>query len=739
MKIKLFLISILVFAASASFAQITIKAARNLSMGTVVTVKGIVTNGSELGVIRYLQDSTAGIAAYGATLSTVQRGDSIQITGTLKNYNQLTELDPLTSFTVLSTGNALPTPEVAPIDSLNENHESELVRINNATFTTNPGGTFSSNTSYYFTANGLTSSIYVRANNPLIGHVIPSGTVSLIGINSQFSYSSPTTGYQLLCRDSADIINSSSISIISSVSLDSLSTTGFALNWITDNAGTSEIFYGSSNNNLVNHLSDTTSSIAHHVAIKNASPSQLFYVKAFSVLGNDTAFSPIRVFITQSVSSGDIKVYFNHPTDHSVNTGVNAITLTNAIDDTLVKYIDRAQATIDFTMYNFNSANIANIATALNNAYTRGVVVRVIFDNAANNTGLQQLDAGIKKIANPVGSQYGIMHNKFIIFDAYNSNVNVPIVWTGSTNLTEGQINTDANSVIIIQDKSLAITYNLEFNEMFGSTGAIPDLIASKFGPDKLDNTPHEFIIGSKHIKSYFSPSDGTNDVILSEIAAATATIDIATMLITRTDIAYALQDAVNNNGVKLHILGNAEADFSTLDWSIFHNLIDTNLVEDAIAPGIMHHKFMVVDNGLANASLEVGSHNWSNAANNINDENTLVIHDETIANLYYQAFRYRFYQNVHSGISNNSNLLQVDVFPNPVSENLFVNITASQSSQSTFEIADISGRTILSKVEQVNSGKNKVKLNLSNVKSGIYILKIASKDGMYMKKFMVK
>jgi len=279
----------------------------------------------------------------------------------------------------------------------------------------------------------------------------------------------------------------------------------------------------------------------------------------------------------------------------------------------------------------------------------------------------------------------------------------------------------------------------LEFNEMFGSTGAIPDLIASKFGPDKLDNTPHEFIIGSKHIKSYFSPSDGTNDVILSEIAAATATIDIATMLITRTDIAYALQDAVNNNGVKLHILGNAEADFSTLDWSIFHNLIDTNLVEDAIAPGIMHHKFMVVDNGLANASLEVGSHNWSNAANHINDENTLVIHDETIANLYYQAFRYRFYQNVHSGISNNSNLLQVDVFPNPVSENLFVNITASQSSQSTFEIADISGRTILSKVEQVNSGKNKVKLNLSNVKSGIYILKIASKDGMYMKKFMVK
>ncbi|MEI6455702.1 MAG: T9SS type A sorting domain-containing protein, partial [bacterium] len=37
------------------------------------------------------------------------------------------------------------------------------------------------------------------------------------------------------------------------------------------------------------------------------------------------------------------------------------------------------------------------------------------------------------------------------------------------------------------------------------------------------------------------------------------------------------------------------------------------------------------------------GSHNWSDAANTVNDENTIVIHDATVANLYYQEFKKRF------------------------------------------------------------------------------------------------
>ena len=49
-------------------AQSSIAAARTQATGTV-TVRGIVTNGAELGPIRYLQDNVAGIAAYSPSLN----------------------------------------------------------------------------------------------------------------------------------------------------------------------------------------------------------------------------------------------------------------------------------------------------------------------------------------------------------------------------------------------------------------------------------------------------------------------------------------------------------------------------------------------------------------------------------------------------------------------------------------------------------------------------------------------
>ncbi len=739
MKIKhLFLTALLMLAFISQAQVISIKAARNQGPNATVTIKGIVTNGAELGTIRYMQDSTAGIAIYSSQLANVHRGDSIQVTGTLTDYNALLEMNPVSSLTVLSTGNTLPAPEVIVPDSLNENHESELVEIHNAVFTTNPGGVFASNTPYNFTANGQSSTIYVRSGHPLIGTVIPTGPVTLVGLASQHSYSNPNTGYQLICRDTNDIINSSAISITSSVTMDSLTTTGFVIDWTTDNPGTSEIYYGSTAS-LGSHMADTSSTVSHHLKITGASASQLYYIKAFSVSGSDTAFAPVRVFITKSNSTGNMIVYFNTPGDHSVSTGTNAVTLPNAIDDTLIAYINRAKSSIDFTMYNFNESGISSVTGALNSAYQRGVTVRIIYDGSANNPAIQNLDQGIKKIASPTASAYGIMHNKFIVFDAYDNDANVPLVWTGSTNVTKGQINTDPNSVIIIQDKSLAIAYTLEFNEMFGSTSAIPSLADAKFGPDKSDNTPHEFIIGGTKVECYFSPSDGTNAKIIDEIENANYSLDIATMLITRSDIAYALQDAVQNNSVSLNVLVDAKASCSQTVQNILTSLIDTNFREDNKVSGIMHHKFMVTDEGQPQSTVLLGSHNWSNSANNKNDENTLVIHDATIANQYYQVFKYRFDQNGTTGISNNSTFESVKVFPNPVNSVLRAEIKSLKNSLLTLQISDMSGRTVFEESRNISQGTNLIKTDVSSLPKGIYMLKLSTEEGMYIKKFVVE
>ena len=739
MKTKI-LSFILVILSLSSFAQIPIDSARSLGAGATVTVKGIITNGSELGTIRYIQDNTAGIAIYSSQLSNVDRGDSVLVTGTIKDYNQLLEIDPVSSFTVLSTGNSLPTPELIVPDSLNENREAELVRINGAVFTTNPGGTFSSNTAYNFTANGQTSYIYVRSNHPLIGTVIPSGPVDLVGICSQYSYSSPTAGYQLLCRDTADIIMPNIISMNSPLNETAVTSSSITFEWSTTIAGTTELFYGNSPTNLNQHVSGSGTTTSHTYTLTGLSASELVYVKAFSVDGSDTAFSPVRPFITVSNSSGNIKVYFNQNVDNSVATHKNAIDLGDDIDDTLIQYINRAKSSIDFTMYNFNESGISSVTSALNAADARGVVVRVIFDGSANNSAIQNLNPSIKKIASPTSSNYGIMHNKFIIFDANTNDANDAIVWTGSTNLTNTQINLDPNSVIIIQDKSLAIAYTLEFNEMFGSTGPIPSLTNAKFGPDKMDNTPHLFEIGGRKVECYFSPSDGTNDHIISTIESAGNNMRIATMLITRSDIAYAIQDAVNNNNAATKILVDNESSCSQTVWSILSSLLGNDLVDDKSQPGIMHHKFMIVDEGTSSdPTLLVGSHNWSNAANNKNDENTLILYDDTLANIYYQAFKQRFDAN-YVGIDINDFASSVKLYPNPSADGHFiVEIETEKQLSADFLVYDLSGRKVFSARHTLSPGNNSIKLDVENLAPGTYILQMIDGETQHISTLIVK
>ncbi len=739
-KFKLLILLILFIGFSSINAQvISIDSARTLPFTDTVTITGIVTNGSELGTIRYLEDGTAGIAAYSSSLSSVNRGDSIVITGVLKNYNYLLELDPVISHTVVSTGITMPTPQLITPNLLDENHEGELVRINNATFTTSPGGTFSSNSSYNFTSGGQSSTIYIRSGHPLIGTTIPSSSVSIIGICSQHSYSSSTTGYQLLPRDTNDIILPNTIAITSPISVSNITTSGFDLSWTTSKAGTSEIFYGNTLA-LGSYSTGTGGSTSHMVSISGASSGTIIYVQAFSVDGSDTAYAQIRNFATQSTSSGDIKVYFTTEVDTSVSTGINAIQLDNIMDDTAIAYINRAKYSVDFAIYNYNMNNISDISVALNQAHLDGKTVRIVYDSSAANVGMSNVLPAIGRIHSPEGSIYGIMHNKFLVIDANSANPNDPIVWTGSTNFTDGQINLDANNVIIIQDQSLARAYTLEFNEMFGSDSAQPNPAISRFGPDKTDNTPHVFIIGGKRVESYFSPSDGTNDHIIESIASADTDMHIATMLITRSDIAYAVQDA-SNNSVDIWAMVNSEGQCMPITFGILQSELGNQFCTDSV-PGMLHHKYMIVDQGNSSSDPLVltGCHNWSNSANNKNDENTLIVHDSTIANIYYQEFVKRFYLNNSLGINQFGSVFNlVKTYPNPSDGNFNISIKSAKNELVKIQIYDITGKSVYENQKNIITGNNLIKVNAQNLTSGIYLLNLVSDDSFYQQKLIIQ
>jgi phosphatidylserine/phosphatidylglycerophosphate/cardiolipin synthase-like enzyme len=621
------------------FSQTTIAEARAMPVGSTVTIRGIITNGDELGLIRYIQDGTAGIAAYSSSMSNTARFDSVVVTGVTKNYNQLLELDPVTSVQQISQ-KPLPAPIILTPSQMKEQYEAMLVKMVAVTFT-NGGGVFAGNTNYNVTANGQTCQVRINNSSNLVGQIIPADEVTIIGICSQFNFTDPNAGYQLLLRDRNDIIHSSSILFTTPLTISNINTTSFTLGWNTNIAGTTELDYGRTPQLELGHLSVSGTGTSHTINITGLNPSDLIYVLAFSVATPDTGFSGLKPFITQSNSSGTIKTYFTRPVDTTVSTGTKAIQIYRAVDDTCIAYINRAKQSIDVAIYNFNVEGLSSIANALNAAYGRGVVVRLVTDGGTNNSAIPDLNAGIGKIGRPVTT--GIMHNKFMVIDAYSTNPNDPIVWTGSCNWTDQNVNTDANNVLFIQDASLAKAYTIEFNEMFGSTTVVPNATNAKFGPAKADNTPHEFVIGGKRVEVFFSPSDGVNSQIVSHINTANSDLEVGTMLITRTVISNAII-ARNSAGVTSKVIISNRA---TSDAGVIADLTAAlqNYFREYHEQGLLHSKMMIVDqsNTSSDPFVWTGSHNWSDAANVSNDENSIVIHDALISNLYLQEFKSRF------------------------------------------------------------------------------------------------
>ncbi len=397
----------------------------------------------------------------------LQKGTILQSRGILKEYQGIVELDPVSDFTVHSSGNKLPDTLLITPSQQHDSIMGMLVQVQGVVFE-KAGQNFSAAT-YDYTASGETGTIYVHAYNPLNGKQIPSFPAKMTGIASTF-FNNP----QILVRDMNDFEAGGSIWLTSPVSVDSITSEGFVLSWTTNIDGSTQLAYGNTDDLEFPAITSPGTTTEHTIKVSGRNAAEFIYAKAFSVIGEDTAWSVLNVNITQSNSSGVMKVYFNRTVDNSVSSGTDAVQLFHAIDDTLVQYINRARHTIDFTIYNYNTTEIADITGALNAAHGRGVEVRIVNDdNLSDNAGWETLNPTIGQITSPPSDYYagiGIMHNKFIVFDAESPDPEDAIVWTGSTNFTTGQVNSDPNNVIIIHDQSLAKTYRLEFEEMFGSS-----------------------------------------------------------------------------------------------------------------------------------------------------------------------------------------------------------------------------------------------------------------------------
>ncbi len=460
-----------------------------------------------------------------------------------------------------------------------------------------------------------------------------------------------------------------------------------------------------------------------------------------------TLFLLILTFCTilsQTVNP-KIKCYFNKPVNTAVSSGQNAVYLSGSgsLKDTLIAYINRAKYTIDLCVYNFyntgSTDNILSIATAINNAYTRGVSIRWIGDGSATNNSFSYLNSSINTIVSPTTTSYGICHNKFLVFDVNSTNVNDAYVWSGSFNFSSQQNTTDYNNAVVIQDKVLSLAYYNEFNKMWGTTALAPNLTNSKFGTFKTASSVTSFTVNGTPIELYFSPKDGAQSKMLNLINSASTDLFFGIYAFTDNLIATSINSrksaGVNVRGI-MDPFSNGYSPISTLSVTMGASLRIDNLT------GLYHNKIMLADALIANSDpqVAVGSYNWTSSATNTNDENLLIIHDQVIANQYYQSLCKNF---VDEGgvacttfvgieiLDNNSH--NIAVYPNPATDKINVQLK-NYSQNLKIVVTNNLGQIILT--EQLTNTDN-LTTNVTNLNSGVYFVTIYTDNQKFVQKFV--
>ena len=725
-----------------------------LNLQKPVTVRGIVTVAKEFGGPAYIQDASGGLAVFDLLFeNAVKVGDEVTITGTITQFNGLTELASVTLHKINSSGNDV-TPLVVSCaqlahDGTNgiEFYEGMLVQLNRVTVrdaSGQPTSTWgvSGSGSNFWLSDG-SDSIQVRIDgdvSSIANTPAPAGEFDLVGVVGQFISSPPFVGgYQVMPRSITDIFSKGPVITVSPLER-SITSTAFDVQWETAKPGSNYARYGRTRAYDLGVVGNATPQTVHRITISGLAPATAYHVQAYSVSGNDTSFAGDRVISTASQgSTGQINVYFNK----SVNTSLvrwDTAKGNAKLTDLLLRRINAAKKSIDCALYSMSGQVGQTIATALVQAWNRGVKVRFIIErdnmNATTGTTVNQyiVPAGIPWISDDydaVNGGVGLHHNKFFVIDYRGGTPDQAWVWTGSWNLTDSGTNDDFQNAIEIQDQALAGAYTIEFNEMWGSDSTTANAANSRFGARKLDNTPHIFNVNGTPVELYFSPSDRTTSHIISTLAKAQSSINVGMLTLTRSDIA-ATMVSKKVAGVKVRGILDNGTDTGSQYTFLTTSGVDIRLKSNT--PGLLHHKYGIVDAEVTTATQYVitGSHNWTSAAETSNNENTLIIQSNRIANQYLQEFAVRYREagggdNIVVGIENTgghvpSTFSLSQNYPNPFNPETAISYRLSAVSQVVLKVFDVLGREIAVLCDDVRSGGTHVaRWDASALPSGVY------------------
>jgi phosphatidylserine/phosphatidylglycerophosphate/cardiolipin synthase-like enzyme len=329
-------------------------------------------------------------------------------------------------------------------------------------------------------------------------------------------------------------------------------------------------------------------------------------------------FSPIPFRTGLGFHGPWIDLYFIDPTNPFAQREVGGV------DVLLAASIIAASQSVDVALKDLDLDSVTN---ALITANRRGVSVRVVAetDNLTGRSKFQALkDAGIPIVDD---QQPGLMNNRFIVIDHGQ-------VWTGSADYDTSGVFRKYDAVIRIFSEEIAADYTKEFDEMF---------VNNQFGQLVVPETLYPSVdIQGTQVEVLFSPDDLVVSRLTQLLSGAQESIYFLAYAFDSTDLGAIIRDkaaqGVKVSGVLEFDLVDPNRTNPNLDlleeWNLLRQAgLDVRL--DG-GPEVMYHKIMIIDGKI----VVMGSYDFTNRAENENDENILIIHNEMIAQIFMEEFQ---------------------------------------------------------------------------------------------------
>jgi phosphatidylserine/phosphatidylglycerophosphate/cardiolipin synthase-like enzyme len=403
------------------------------------------------------------------------------------------------------------------------------------------------------------------------------------------------------------------------------------------------------------------------------------------------------LFVTSAFAN--VSAYFNHNPSASYTDPYRNISRPgDNLEEVLLKEIKAAKKSIFVAVLEFR---LPLVAAALAEKKAQGVDVRVILDNDYNFNIQTQRDSSegefeasklnelkafidinkdgkiqksemetrdavymLAQAKIPVmddsfdgSSGSGLMHHKFVIVDGKRtvvSTANFTMSCMHGDMLAPGSRG-NANSMIVVESTNFAKIFTEEFAQLWGNGKR------GNYGHNKTYRGPVTTSVGGTKITVQFSPTsqryqweESTNGLIASHLKKATQSVKGLFFVFSDQKLSDVLEKR-SISGAEIGVI--IEPKFAFRDYSEALDMLGLEMKTQKctfeadnnpwkfpikevgmarLAKGdVLHHKFAVVDN----KTVIMGSQNWSDAANYINDETLIVIQSPAISEQYTKEY----------------------------------------------------------------------------------------------------